>query len=122
MLFDQMVYRESPKSHEGLWAFTQFSMNPDEEINPYPYLASWGLVYNGLFPGRENDYTGFANYYNFSSSHIPGDVEVQFDLTHTFNITKSLSIAPEIQYVIQPGGTGDIDNALILNLQMMLTF
>lgn len=122
LLFDQMVYRESPDSREGLWAFTQFSMNPDQAINPYPYLASWGLVYNGLFPGRENDVTGFANYYNISSTDIPGNLEVQFDLLHNFTITSWFSIAPEIQYIIRPGGTGDIDDALILNLQMMITF
>ena len=122
LLFDQMVYQESPGSREGLWVFTQFSTNPDEAINPYPYFASWGLVYQGLFPGRENDVTAFGNYYNFSSSHISGNREVQFDLLHSFNITSWLSIAPEIQYIIRPGGTGDIDNAWVLNLQTMITF
>ena len=119
-----MVYRESPASREGLWAFTQFSMNPDQAINPYPYFASWGLVYQGLFPGREKDATAFGNYYNFSSDDLPGDrdVEVQFDLLHNFNITSWFSIAPEIQYIIRPGGTGDIDDALVLNLQIMILF
>ena len=122
MLFDQMVYQESPGSNEGLWVFTQFSMNPDEAINPYPYLGSWGLVYQGLFPGREKDTTAFGNYYNFSSNRISGNSEVQFDLLHNFYITSWFSIAPEIQYIIRPGGTGDIDNALVLNVQFMLLF
>ena len=102
--------------------FTQFSTNPDEAINPYPYFGSWGLIYQGLFPGRGKDVTAFGNYYLFSSTHISGNREVQLDLLHSFYINSWFSIAPEIQYIIRPGGTGDIDNALVLNLQMMITF
>ena len=47
---------------------------------------------------------------------------MQFDLVHNFNITPWFSIAPEIQYIIHPGGTGDIDDALVLNLQTIITF
>jgi porin len=116
-----MIYRERDK-RQGLWAFTQFSTNPDEDINPFPYFASWGLLYNGLFPGRDKDVTAFGNYYNFNSKHIPGNTEVQFDLVHLFNFKPWLQIGPEIQYIHRPGGTGDIDDALILNLQTIVWF
>jgi porin len=122
MQFDQMVYRERGDPEQGLWSFLQFSMNPDQDINPFPYFASWGLVYVGLFPGRDKDVTAFGNYYNENSDDIPGNTEVQFDLLHLFNVTSWLQIGPEIQYIHRPGGTGDIDDALILNLQTFVSF
>ena len=122
LLIDQMIYPERKNKSQGLWAFIQFSMNPDQDINAFPYFASWGLVYNGLFPGREEDVTAFGNYYSFNSDHIPGNREVQFDLVHLFNIKPWLQIGPEIQYIHRPGGTGDIDDALLINLQTMVTF
>ena len=122
LLFDQMVYRKKRDKRQGLWAFIQLSMNPDEEINPFPHFASWGLVYHGFFPGRDNDITAFGNYYNVFSKNTPGNHEVQFDLVHVFRIKSWLQIGPEIQYIHHPGGTGDIDDALILNLQTMVFF
>jgi porin len=81
-----------------------------------------GLVYQGLFPGRDKDVTAFGNYYNWLSDNISGDLEVQFDLVHSFYITSWLQIGPEIQYIHHPGGTGDIANSLILNIQTIVTF
>ena len=37
-------------------------------------------------------------------------------------ITKWMFMQPDIQYIIQPGGTGDIDDALVLGFQFGLTF
>jgi porin len=122
LLADQMIYRERGDTKQGLWSFLQFSMNPDQAINPFPYFASWGLVYVGLFPDRDKDVTAFGNYYNVISENVSGDLEVQFNLLHLFNVTSSLQIGPEIQYIHRPGGTGDIDDALILNLQTFVSF
>jgi porin len=122
LLFDQMIYREAPDEDQGLWAFIQYSTNPDQQINPYPHLAIGGLIYQGLFPGRKKDVTGLATYYNFSSQDILGNLEWQVDLVHLFNISSWLQIGPEVQYIARPGGTGTIPDALILNLQTRTTF
>lgn len=129
-----MVYRErgsdcdagSP-SDQGLWLFASFFSNPQDNLagdGPavYPYFVSWGTHYKGLFPGRDNDWTSFGNYYNVSTKYIPGDLEVQFDVSHTFALKPWFTMAPEIQYLIDPGGTGTIPDALILNLQTWIIF
>ena len=133
MAADQMIYREggccrhgSPDSDQGLFVFATFVTNPqplagDGPIN-YPYFASWGMNYKGLFPGRDNDWTSIGNYYNVSSKYVPGDLEVQFDVAHTFVIKPWCQVSPEIQYIVDPGGTGQIPDALILNLQTVLIF
>ena len=125
-----MIYREGCgccDNDQGLWAFAAFVTNPDQAVagdgpQNYPYFASWGLHYKGLFAGRDDDWTSFGNYYNVSSKYIPGDLEVQFDFAHTFAIRPWLHIAPEIQYIIDPGGTGAIPDALVLQLQTLLIF
>ena len=133
MAADQMIYREggccrhgSPDSDQGLFVFAAFVITPqplagDGPIN-YPYFASWGMNYKGLFPGRDNDWTSIGNYYNVSSKYVPGDLEVQFDVAHTFVIKAWCQVSPEIQYIVDPGGTGQIPDALILNLQTVLIF
>jgi porin len=127
---DQMIYREGCgccDDDQGLWAFAAFVTNPDQAVagdGPanYPYFASWGLHYKGLFAGRDDDWTSFGNYYNVSSKYIPGDLEVQFDFAHVFAIKSWLVVTPEIQYIVDPGGTGTIPDALVLNLQTMAFF
>jgi porin len=37
---------------------------------------------------------------------------------YIFKITKELSVQPDIQYIIRPGGFGESGNALVLGLQI----
>jgi porin len=37
-------------------------------------------------------------------------------------VTKFSYIQPDVQYVIRPGGTGDVDNALVAGVQFGVTF
>jgi Carbohydrate-selective porin len=45
-----------------------------------------------------------------------------FEFTHKVMITKWMYMQPDLQYIISPGGTGDIDDALVLGFQLGLTF
>ena len=63
---------------------------------------------------------------------IPGDVivtgglsgledhEINLELTYFANITSHLSIQPDIQYVINPGLDGSLDNALVFGIRLQL--
>ncbi len=44
------------------------------------------------------------------------------ELTHNFEITPWLSIQPDLQYIIRPGGTGNIPDAIVLGGQIVLEF
>ncbi len=91
-----------------------------------------GLVYKGLIPYRDQDYTTFGVIYGKFSTNW-GDVteangqgradyELVFEWGYKIQITKFAFIQPDIQYVINPGGTNSIPNALVLGAQMGVTF
>lgn len=125
---DQMIYREggggngSPHNHQGLTLWGSVGLHPDEEIAAFPYFISWGMNYTGLFPGRDDDVTWFGNYYSVNSKYNGGGVEAQLEASHIFHIVPWLQIGPTLQYINRPGGTGSIDNALILGFQSMVLF
>jgi porin len=61
VLLDQMVYREDGAgSAEGLTPWAAFTFAPVERVNPLPFLAAAGLVYQGLLRGRADDTTNLG--------------------------------------------------------------
>ena len=91
-----------------------------------------GLNYKGLFPPRNNDRTMLHFIYGdisrdyARSVRVPGgrlaDSEKVFELAHRFQVTPWSYFQPDIQYVIDPGGTGEIPDALVIGAQMGVTF
>ncbi len=120
LLMDQMIYREGgPGSDEGLTPFATFTLAPSNDINTFPFFFSTGMVYEGLFPSRDTDTTSFGfSYGNVSKELIGQDFEVLMELTHIFNITPWLSVQPDVQYIIHPGGAGEIPNALVVGFAL----
>ncbi len=53
-------------------------------------------------------------------SHF-ADSEKVLEVGHRFQVTKWSYIQPDLQYVIDPGGTGDIPNAVVIGAQMGVT-
>jgi porin len=121
-VMDQMIYREGgPGSDQGLTPFATFTLAPSEDINTFPFFFSTGFVYEGLFRSRDTDTTSFGfSYGKVSKDLIEQDFEILMELTHIFNIMPWLSVQPDIQYVIHPGGSSEIPNALVLGLGLTI--
>lgn len=129
--FDQMIYHEKKTKDQGLTPFLVTVLGPDN-MNKFPFFLTGGLVYKGLVPKRDNDITAFEVIYAqysdklrqsemFSGSN-PQYYEMVFEFTHKVWITKWMYLQPDIQYIVQPGGTGNIDDALVIGFQYGLTF
>lgn len=128
---DQMIYRKKGTTDEGLTPLMSVTLGPDD-INKFPFFLMSGLVYKGLVPTRGNDTTAFEIAYAKYSSKIkesqqsvgisPQQYEIMFEFTHKIMITKWMFMQPDLQYIIQPGGTGNIDDALVIGFQFGLTF
>jgi porin len=120
LIMEQMIYRETGDgSDQGLKPFLTFTLAPSDDINTFPYFFSTGLVYKGLFRGRDNDATSFGLAYGSVSKEIRGqDFEMLMELTHLFAITPWLSVQPDIQYVIHPGGSSEIPNAFVIGFAL----
>jgi len=118
---DQAVYREEGSTgNQGLTPFLTATFAPLEEVNTFPYFVSGGLVYQGLIPGRDNDTTSWGFAYGQFSNSLSETYEMVQELTHNFQLTPWLSIQPDLQYIIRPGGTGNISDAFVLGVQIVI--
>ena len=129
---DQMVFRESPGSDQGLTLWSAFVLSPQQNIAKIPFQANAGLAYQGLIPTRDQDYTVFGVVYGqFSDDYAAAteaagggspDYELVFEWGHRIQFNKWLSVQPNVQWVINPGGAYNIPNALVLGAQCSVTF
>ena len=100
--------------------------------NPMSFQLDSGLVYKGLIPGRKADRCGVAFIYGQMSSgyrtlaaqqNFPGpSYEAACELTYCIQVTPSVSLQPDLQYVIHPGGTQQNGNALVAGFRAIVTF
>lgn len=131
---DQMVFQEAPGSDQGLTVWSAAVFSPQQNIARLPLQINGGLAYKGLIPTRDEDYTTFGvvygkfsrNYARNYQNTTPGGGYPQFEVVleagYKIQINKFMFLQPDIQYVINPGGTGDYGNALVLGAQMGVTF
>jgi porin len=129
---DYQVYAESPGSDEGLVLFATLGYSPFEDVAIMPVQSTFGAHYTGLVPGREKDKTVFFLTYGAFSDDFADekaaagmakpDYEMVLEVGHRFQVTPSSYIQPDVQYIVQPGGTGDIDDALVLGVQFGASF
>ncbi len=124
LLGEQMVYRDGgPGSARGLSLFGALIYAPQERINTLPWFASAGASYRGLVPGRDKDTTGFALYYGGFSRDLPGQTyELVLEWTYAIALTRWLTIQPDVQYVINPGGRSRVGNAVVVGAQLAVEF
>jgi porin len=129
---DQMIYQETPGSDQGLTAFVASGYYPQREISIVPFQVNVGLNYQGLFPSRDRDHTMLHFIYGdisrdyARSVQVPGgrlaESEKVVEIAHRFQLTRWSYFQPDVQYVIDPGGTGDIPDAVVIGAQMGFTF
>ncbi|MCX6960409.1 MAG: carbohydrate porin [Verrucomicrobia bacterium] len=130
--FDQMLYRLNPFKDTGLTAWSAFMLCPQQNTAKVPFQYNGGLVYTGMIPFRPQDVSIFGVAYgNFSSNYAQANqataggyatYELAYEFGYRINLTKFAYIQPDAQWIINPGGTGTIPNALVLGAQIGVTF
>ena len=136
--FDQMIYREGgPGSDQGLTAFVATTWAP-ADINQFPFFIDGGIFYKGLIPKRDDDIAAWGFAYGKWSGDLadsqsddrdsnsantrPQSYEMMIEFTYKAMITKYFFVQPDIQLIINPGGTKRYKNALVLGTRMGITF
>lgn len=124
LLGEQMVYRKGgPGSDRGLSLFGALIYAPQQSINTLPWFASAGASYRGLVPEREKDTAAFALYYGGFSRDLPGQTyELVLEWTYAIAVTRWLTVQPDLQYVINPGGRASVGNAVVAGAQLAVEF
>jgi porin len=123
-MFQQMVYRDGGTgSQKGLTIWGETAIAPKSSVNTMPYFVGGGLSYQGLGPGRDNDIASAGVIYGGFSRYVPRTTaETVIEANYQFSVTRWLSIMPDLQYVIRPGGSSAIGNALVLGTQVAISF
>ena len=124
LLGEQMVYREGgPGSNQALTVFGGLIYAPQQRINTLPWFASAGATYRGLVPGRDKDAAIFALYYGGFSRDLPGQTyELVLEWAYAMAVTRWLTVQPDLQYVINPGGRSSVGNAVVVGAQLAVEF
>ena len=95
-------------------------------------FVSGGGQYTGLVPGLSNDITLLGVAYGQCSidairanerQNFPGSTyEIAVEASYVVRINQWLSVQPDVQYIVNPGGTGTLRNSWILGGQLAVNF
>jgi porin len=129
---DQKVYEEAPGSDQGLTLWTAFVLSPQENIAKIPFQWNCGIAYQGMVPQRNEDiamfglaYGSFSDDYGNAGNAYNGEpvsYEMALEWGYRIQFNRFLYAQPNIQHIVQPGGTGSIPDAFVLGLQIGVTF
>ena len=113
-------------------------VSPDQSIGQLPRFFEAGILARGIFPQRPRDVAGFGIFYGQFSSDLRSaqrlaqrlnpavgvqDQETVLEWTYTFRFRNgAFFFEPDLQYIIRPGGTGNIPNALVVGAQVGFNF
>lgn len=119
------------KVDQGLGWFGRAGFAPADR-NFISFYFDTGLTYKGLIPTRDDDTIGigfgYAQLSNGARSSLeaegttPTGAEMVIEFTYQAHITPWLTIQPDLQYVINPGGSNDLNNALVIGGRAAFTF
>ncbi len=140
-LFDQQILAfgdSQPHSQRGLGVFGSLLVSPDQSISTLPWFFTAGVAARGLLESRPDDVAGFGAAFGSFSGDLQNAQrqaqllnpaagvqtnETALELTYRINLRNAaVYIQPDLQYIIRPGGTGQIENALVLGCQIGINF
>lgn len=138
-LFDQVLIPFGPSgSNRGLAVFGSVMFGTDPAVQQMPFFFTAGVAARGFARSRPEDWCGLGVVYGHFSNDLqdaqrqaqklnPGvgvqDYEMAIELFYRFYFHQhAVFFQPDLQYIVQPGGSGDIDNALVLGVQLGINF
>ena len=110
----------------GLHSFANFTWH-DRVTNKIDNSQQLGIKYIGLLDQHPNDILGLGvnrihvnNRLN--NPNLDASAEYNIELNYAYNATPWLMLGPNIQYVINPGSSNNVDNAFVLGLSSRIIF
>ena len=111
---------------QGLHSFANFTWH-DRITNKVDNTQQIGLKYIGLVPSQPQDVLGFAVNRVHVNDRIQqpaynASAEYNLELNYSYNPTPWLMLRPNLQYVINPGSTNNVDDGVVLGLGTRVIF
>ena len=142
LAFEQQL-TSTGTGRQGLHSFGNFTFH-DRTTTAVSDSQQLGLKYYGLFEGHPNDILGFAvnrvqindRYRDFvnttrtnpanvqqnNKALLNKDAEYNLEFNYSYYPAKWLMLRPLLQYVVYPGATNQVDNALVVGLGSKFIF
>jgi porin len=140
LTFDQMLFRNGAAPDSGLTLLGAYAH--DDPSNSFFQNFVWvGMLYSGFWKARPTDQIGLAfTYYQVSSTLSEAEsLEQEFGLPPTYPfgvqnhgmvleanyslpVYRGVSLQPEVEYFIRPGGVSSVRNALVLGVKTHVLF
>jgi len=128
----QMVWRSARNSSHYFTVWSGITFSPQQEFAQIPVMGYGGIIWQGLVPSRDQDQL-LLNYYIGGFSHDYArqtaesgsgwaTVETDLEASYVVQISENLSVQPDLQWIINPGGLRAIPNALVLGFQVSAIF
>lgn len=129
VLAERTLHAEQADLAQGLSGFVRFGM-----VNKDAYQADWsgsiGLIYQGLFDGREGDTAGVA----VTTSHASGKYrdsqfvlgnatdssEMVFEVTYRAQLQPWLAVQPTVQRIFNPNMDTALRDAWVVGMRLEL--
>jgi porin len=131
-IIDQMLWREpeaSDTSPQGIAVFNRTGFTTTPDIETIGLLLNAGLTWTGPFSGRDEDAAGLALLWTRLTPDQAAQVdgtnrgdEFVVEATYQCQLTPWFEIQPDLQFIIQPGGSADLANALVVGLSATIDF
>lgn len=131
-IIDQTLWREpgcSADCPQGLSWFNRTGFSGTLDRSVIGLLFNTGLVYDGPLPGRDNDAAGIGLVWTQLSpgqaAQLQGSnrgTEIVFEATYQAQLTPWLSLQPDVQFIMQPGGSTAVPNALLVGMSASISF
>lgn len=123
----QMFWRDENLSqrYAGAWVGVQYS--PVMSTATMPLMLYAGVQLQGFIPTRTQDAFYFSWLYgSFNSDYGAGAYSATYEMaveaTYVIVLNENISIQPDMQYIFRPNGNDDIDDALVLGAQLVVSF
>ena len=118
-------------SHGSVGLFGRFGWSTGE-ANPIAQFYSIGAGGKGIIPNRDDDTFGVGYYYLNASDGfddffglVPAlgvTAEQGIELWYRIVVTPWWSVTPDLQILIDPGGSDDNDTAVVFGLRSLMKF
>jgi porin len=133
-MMDQVLWQHG---QQRVSVFGSYLVAPDQQINQMPYFADAGIVWRAPLLSRPKDVAGFQVSGGVLSTALRRTqrIEQLFDpetpvqtyemvleAMYSIHVAQGLLVQPDVQYIINPGAAGQYPDALVLGVQLTLTF
>ena len=125
LTWDQSLWLRNPEDGEdgrGIGLFGQYGWAPGDRSEAEHYLGG-GLQWTGPVPARERDVLGVGVFHvRFSDrADFEKRMETAVELFYKAHLCGFLSVKPDLQYIVNPGGSGNPD-ALAVGARLEIYF